>query len=154
MKRILSFKIAFAIILMAGLLYGVHYYLTLYLYEQMWENPRQLQAQNDMVPTKLNYKDLTYNRVDLPSCASCGTLCFEELAFDNDSVLLVKHNSFSAESFNVYKKIFWGPDTSYTESFVFRGDTLLGNRQGNYQNFMVWSFKNDTFDLTCVSSKN
>jgi hypothetical protein len=105
---------------------------------------------NGIAPTRHNYMALNYQRVNIPSCAICGTLCFEDIEFESDTTLIVTHNVFDAKDFSIYKKFLFGADTVYRETFRVDGDTLWGELEDEKQNYMVLTFKGDTLELTTI----
>ena len=136
------------IILISGItLYCIHYYLYVKTYDEIWENGLTLKTMNDEIVTKNNYKSERFKRIVIPSCATCGALCFEELEFINDSTLRLTHNSYAARDFNIYEKLFNWPDTVINEIYTMKEDSLLSDPNLPERYYMLWSFSNDTFKI-------
>ena len=152
MKRIFTLKIITIVILSAAILYGLHYYLYGKLYEKMWENYLgNMKTENGDLVNKTNYKNVMFRRVHLPTCGTCGTVCFENLHFINDSTLSIRHSFYYAADFNIYKTFINWPDTVTERIYTIKEDSFLSDNEYEY---MLWSFDNDTFKLSFIESKS
>lgn len=87
MKKIIR-KTLIAIIVISGL-YFIYYQKANEFHSELFEMSSKVITNDNKKVTRENFKKLTYNRILLPICGTCGIVEFEEIYFENDTSVVI-----------------------------------------------------------------